>query len=439
MDLKTITERARRTLGIDALLPMQQEMSRVSLPARVLLQAPTGSGKTLAFTILMLRALKGNAPGVKALVIAPTRELVLQIYDIIRPIAAPDYKTTVLYGGHSYETEAKSLAGNPDVVIGTPGRLLDHINRHRLDLWKTGVLVIDEYDKALELGFATDMKRITDTMKRVSTLLLTSATSGDIPDFVGAVDHVADYRGEDHGPQESVEVYRIDSPSADKLDTLGALLEALGNRKTMVFVNHREAAERVYDYLQKKSVDSCLYHGGLDQDKRERAMVLFGNGTATVMVSTDLAARGLDIDGVEAVVHYHIPSTPEGWTHRNGRTGRLGGTAGCAYVIVSEKETLPGYAGAETIATKDIEPLSRARRATLFFNAGKKEKISRGDIAGFLIAKGGLQPDEIGRIDVKDHFAYVAVPAAKARDTVTALAPYKIKNTKVRVTQLKNK
>ena len=136
MDLKTITERARRTLGIDALLPMQREMSRVSLPARVLLQAPTGSGKTLAFTILMLRALKGNAPGVKALVIAPTRELVLQIYDIIRPIAAPDYKTTVLYGGHSYETEAKSLAGNPDVVIGTPGRLLDHINRQRLDLRK---------------------------------------------------------------------------------------------------------------------------------------------------------------------------------------------------------------------------------------------------------------------------------------------------------------
>lgn len=439
MDLKTITERAGRALGIHTLLPMQQEMSRISLPARVLLQAPTGSGKTLAFAILLLRALKGREPGVKALVIAPTRELVLQIFDIIRPLAAPDYKTTALYGGHSYETEAKSLEGNPDVVIGTPGRLLDHINRHRLDLWKTGVLVIDEYDKALELGFATDMKRITATMKRVSNLVLTSATSGDIPDFVGAVDHVADYRGENQGEQESVEVYRIDSPAADKLDTLGALLKALGDRKTMVFVNHREAAERVFDYLQKHGVDSCLYHGGLDQDKRERALVLFGNGTATVMVSTDLAARGLDIEGVEAVVHYHIPSTPESWTHRNGRTGRLGGTAGNAYVIVSEKETLPEYAAAEKIETSDIEPKSKVRMATLFFNAGKKEKISRGDIAGFLIAKGGLQPDEVGRIDVKDHFAYVSVPAAKARNTVTALAPYKIKNTKVRVTQLKNK
>lgn len=439
MDLKTITERASRTLGIDTFLPMQQEMAGISLPVRVLLQAPTGSGKTLAFAILLLRALKGNTPGVKAIVIAPTRELVLQIYEIIRPLAASEYKTTALYGGHSYSTEAKSLSGNPDVVIGTPGRLLDHINRHRLDLRQTGVLVIDEYDKALELGFAEDMKRITATMKRVSNMVLTSATSGEIPDFVGAVDHISDYRGESVCTQASVGVYRIDSPTADKLGTLGSLVEALGGRKTIVFVNHRDAAERVFDYLQKHGEESCLYHGGLDQDKRERALVLFGNGTANVMVSTDIAARGLDIEGVEAVVHYHIPATLESWTHRNGRTGRLGGTAGCAYVIVSEKESLPEYAVADSVEVQDIEPRPKVRKATLFFNAGKKEKISRGDIAGFLIAKGGLQPDEVGRIDVKDHFAYVAVPAAKARDTVTALASYKIKNTKVRVTQLKNK
>lgn len=439
MDLKTITERARRTLGIHTLLPMQEEMSRIGLPARVLLQAPTGSGKTLAFAILLLRALKGRDNGVKALVIAPTRELVLQIYDTVRPLAAPEYKTTALYGGHSFQTEAKSLSGNPDIVIGTPGRLLDHINRQRLDLYHTGTLIIDEYDKALELGFATDMKRITATMRRVSNLLLTSATSGDIPDFVGTVEHVADYRGEEQTDQEDVTAYRIASPTADKLDTLGALLEALGGRKTMVFVNHREAAERVYDYLQRCGVESCLYHGGLDQDKRERALVLFGNGTATIMVSTDLASRGLDIDGVEAVVHYHLPVSQESWTHRNGRTGRLGGTAGNAYLIVSEKDTLPDYAETEALDLKNIEPKLLTRRATLYFNAGKKEKISRGDIAGFLIAKGGLQADEVGRIDVKDHFAYAAVPAAKARETVAALSPYKIKNTKVRVTQLKNK
>jgi len=439
MDLKTITERARRTLGIHTLLPMQQEMSRLGLPARVLLQAPTGSGKTLAFAILLLRALKGREKGVKTLVIAPTRELVLQIYDTVRPLAAPEYKTTALYGGHSYQTEAKSLQGGPDIVIGTPGRLLDHINRQRLDITRTATLIIDEYDKALELGFATDMKRITATMKRVSNLVLTSATSGDIPDFVGAVEHVFDYRSDADAEQDSIAAYQIDSPSADKLETLGTLLNALGGRKTMVFVNHREAAERVYEYLQRHGVEACLYHGGLDQEKRERALVLFENGTATVMVSTDLAARGLDVDGVEAVVHYHLPVSPESWTHRNGRTGRLGGTVGSAYVIVSEKDKMPEYAEVEKLDLQSIEPKPAVRKATLYFNAGKKEKISRGDIAGFLIAKGGLQADEVGRIDVKDHFAYAAVPAAKARATVETLAPHKIKNTRVRVTQLKNK
>lgn len=440
MQLKTILERSRRALGIDSLLPMQDEMARIALPVRVLLQAPTGSGKTLAFTIALLRSMSGpSGEGVKALVIAPTRELVLQIYDTVRPLAAPDYKTTALYGGHSFETEAKSLAANPDIVVGTPGRLLDHINRRRLDLAGTKTLVIDEYDKALELGFAPDMKRIVATMKRVSGLVMTSATSGEIPDFVGKVEHVLDYRDGAQTGEKPVEVFQIDSPAADKLDTVVDLLKALSGHKTIVFVNHREAAERVYGHLQKLGMPSCLYHGGLDQDLRERALILFSNGTAPVMVATDLAARGLDIEGVDAVVHYHLPSTPEAWAHRNGRTGRLGGTQGKAYVIVSEKETLPDYATAGPGKIAAIEPRHADRVATLYFNAGKKEKISRGDIAGFLISKGGLGPGEVGRIDVRDHCAYVAVPANKARATVEAVAPYKIKNTKVRVTQLKNK
>ncbi len=437
MQLKTILERSRRALGIDSLLPMQDEMARTALPARVLLQAPTGSGKTLAFAIALLRSMSGpSGEGVKALVIAPTRELVLQIYDTVRPLAAPDYKTTVLYGGHSFETEAKSLAANPDIVVGTPGRLLDHINRRRLDLAGTKTLVIDEYDKALELGFAPDMKRIVATMRHVSGLVLTSATSGEIPDFVGKVEHVLDYSDGTQTGEKPVEVFQIDSPAADKLDTVVDLLKALSGHKTIVFVNHREAAERVYGHLQKLGMPSCLYHGGLDQDLRERALILFSNGTAPVMVATDLAARGLDIEGVDAVVHYHLPSTPEAWAHRNGRTG---GTQGKAYVIVSEKETLPDYATAQPGKIAAIEPKHADRVSTLYFNAGKKEKISRGDIAGFLISKGGLAPGEVGRIDVRDHCAYVAVPADKARATVEAVAPYKIKNTKVRVTQLKNK
>lgn len=439
MNLKTIIERARRTLGIATLLPMQDEMAKIGLPARVLLQAPTGSGKTLAFTIALLRSLNTGREGVKALVIAPTRELVLQIYDTIRPLAAPEYKTTAVYGGHSFETEAKSLAGKPDIVVGTPGRLLDHINRRRLDLSQTATLVIDEYDKALELGFAADMRRVVASMRHVTGLVLTSATSGDIPDFVGTVEHTLDYRGDESDEDKHITAYRIESPAADKLDTLIELIKGLQGRKTIVFVNHRDAAERVYNHLQREGVASCLYHGGLDQDIRERALILFENGTCPVMVATDLAARGLDMESVEAVVHYHLPSSPEAWTHRNGRTGRLGGINGSVYVIISTKESSPSYIDLEAFDPASLSPMQSPRMATLYFNAGKKEKISRGDIAGFLISKGGLAPGEVGRIDVKDHSAYVAVPAEKARTTVENVAPHKIKNTRVRVTQLKNK
>ena len=245
MNLKTIIERARRTLGIATLLPMQDEMAKIGLPARVLLQAPTGSGKTLAHTIALLRSLNTGREGVKALVIAPTRELVLQIYDTIRPLAAPEYKTTAVYGGHSFETEAKSLAGKPDIVVGTPGRLLDHINRRRLDLSQTATLVIDEYDKALELGFAADMRRVVASMRHVTGLVLTSATSGDIPDFVGTVEHTLDYRGDESDEDKHITAYRIESPAADKLDTLIELIKGLQGRKTIVFVNHCDAAARV--------------------------------------------------------------------------------------------------------------------------------------------------------------------------------------------------
>lgn len=416
-------------------------MADISLPVRSLLCAPTGSGKTLAFVIAMLRSLppKGT-PGVKALVIAPTRELVLQIFDTVRVLAAPEYKTVSVYGGHSFAAEAKSLEANPDIVAGTPGRILDHINRGRLELGDTPVLVIDEYDKSLELGFADDMRRICGRMKKVASLVLTSATDGDIPAFVGSVENRLDYSNASaETPRPDVEAFRVDSPNPDKLETLDRLLRTLGNDKVMVFVNHRDAAERVFNFLNKRQIPVVMYHGGLEQQYRERALILFENGTLPVMVCTDLAARGLDIDGVGAVVHYHLPGSAEAWTHRNGRTARMG-KQGSAYAIISEHDKSEPYLQnlSQMTLNAAVPGPVRSRTATLYFNAGRKEKISRGDIAGFLIQKGGLVADEVGKIDVKDHCAYVAVPASKARETVVAVAPFKIKNTKVRVTQLKN-
>lgn len=441
MKLTDIESRARRVLGIETLLPMQHQTSQLSLPARAMLLAPTGSGKTLAFTIALLRSLQ--APSVdglpQAVVIAPTRELTLQIFDTVRALAAPDFKTTAVYGGHSFEDEANSLAAGTDIVAGTPGRILDHINRRRLNLSKIRTLVIDEYDKALELGFENDMKRIVERAQSADTMILTSATAGDVPDFIGKIDTVLDYLDDGETPAPDIEFFTVRSAEADKLKTLGELVKALGDSRVIVFVNHREAAERVDKYLRDTGCRSSLYHGGLEQADRERALILFRNGTANILTATDLASRGLDIEAVDAVINYHLPATAENRIHRIGRTARMG-AGGIVYTILGPTENSDTFDYGSEIDIKQIAPLrSGAPVATLFFNAGKHDKISRGDIVGFLIAKGGLNADEVGRIDVKDRCAYVAVPADKARSVVTAVMPHKIKGKRVRVTQLKNR
>lgn len=418
---------------------MQEEMARLRLPARVLLCAPTGSGKTVAFTIALLRSLGPEGQGVQSLVIAPTRELALQIFDVVRPLAAPGYKTAALYGGHSFETESRSLEGDPDIVVGTPGRILDHIRRGRLSLFGTGTLIIDEYDKALELGFREEMEAIVGRMKKVTTMVLTSATKGEIPDFVGDMDKTLDYSSNSLAAVPDIELYEVPSAAADKLDALTELLHSMPMQRCIVFVNHRDAAERVFDNLKRQGFPAGLYHGGLEQQLRQRALILFDNGTTPILVSTDLAARGLDIDGVGAVIHYHLPSTAEAWTHRNGRTARMG-ASGKAFVILSDHDRLPDFLPALNPYYPDEQESAErpSEIATLYINAGRKEKISKGDVAGYIINKGGLKASEVGRIDIMDHCAYVAVPAAKARATAVALAPHKLKNVRVRVSQIKS-
>lgn len=431
-------ERISSRLGIAKLNDMQEAMLALPVPARVLLLAPTGSGKTLAFAIPFLRSLPEPGHGLGGLVIAPTRELVLQTAEVLRVLAAPERKTVALYGGHSVQEEVASLGGNPDIAVATPGRLLDHLRRGHLSVHSVRALVLDEYDKSLELGFHDDMRAIVGRLKNVRTIILTSATQGaGLPDFIDAAGFTTvDFSAEG---KPSIEVLRVSSEAPDKIDTLDALLRALQPRKTIVFVNHRDAAERVYGHLDKAGFPVALYHGGMEQSMREQALALFENGSSTVLVATDLAARGLDIDSVDAVVHYHLPPTPENWTHRNGRTARMGAD-GRAYVIVSGADRVPDYIAFDG----DFDPRDHASDAvlgpalrTLYFNVGKKDKISRGDIAGFLIAKGGLVAGEVGRIVLKDHGAYVPVPAAKARDVIKALQPHKIKNKRVRVTQVK--
>lgn len=425
--------------GISALNPMQERMARIGGRGVYTLLAPTGSGKTLAFAIPLLRSVTPAAGHVQAVVIAPSRELVLQIAGVVRPLAT-GLKTVAFYGGHPMAEEVASLVVTPDIIVATPGRLLDHLNRGQLDLSTVSTLVLDEYDKALELGFADEMKRVCRRLTGLKLVILTSATHlAALPDYLPVTEtrEVMDFTGSD-SPRRRMQVVRVISTSRDKLQTLKDLLAALPNGRVIVFANHRESVERIYSELKKAGVPVGIYHGGLDQNDRENAIVRLANGSTPVLVSTDLGARGLDIPELSAVVHYHIPSTPETWTHRNGRTARQE-AEGEVYVITSESDDLPDFITTD----RDYYPSGKASAdpihattATLYFNVGRKEKISRGDIVGFLIAKGGLEAPEIGQITLRDHSALVAVPVGKAGEVLARIASEKIKNTRAKISLL---
>lgn len=440
METKTILERLRERHNITVLNEMQQRMASTDLREIVLL-SPTGSGKTAAFTLRLLRFLGPSDGKVQAVVMAPSRELVIQIADVIRPVAA-GLKTVAFYGGHQMADEINSLSVVPDIIVATPGRLLDHLKRGTLTLTDVKALVLDEYDKSLELGFHDEMKRIVKRMNRPELVILTSATPlAEMPDFLRLrKPETFDFSGGKPSGGR-LQTVRVDSPERDKLPILEDLLRSLDNGKVLIFVNHRESAERVYDDLKKKGFPVGLYHGGLEQRERKLAIDLLNNGTTPILVSTDLGARGLDIDNVQDVIHYHLPLTMESWTHRNGRTARMGAD-GTVFSIISDGENIPEYVDWQ----REFQPRAvssdpiRYDIATIYINAGKKEKLSRGDIVGYLIHKGGLTAQQIGKIILDDHSSLVAVPREAlaplepgGASLLERLAPHKIKNTRVRL------
>lgn len=440
MTQKEIRDNIRERLGIAELNAMQRAMERQTSKHIVLL-APTGSGKTVGFALRLLRAVGSPCGEVQGVVIAPSRELVIQISEVLRRIAS-GIKVSALYGGHSVMEEKATLSVTPDVIVATPGRLLDHVQRGRVNLSSVRALVLDEYDKSLELGFRDEMSRIVRPMRRLSLVVLTSATElTEVPSFVdvgGAA--TVDFREKAAVDcvSNAVRIMRVQSPVPDKIDTLDALLRSLPGRRVIVFVNYRDAAERVFGAMKAAGLPVGMYHGGLDQIDRDKAVVRLNNGSTPILISTDLGSRGLDIDDVNAVVHYHLPSTAETWTHRNGRTGRQG-ARGEVYVIESEADNVPEYVD---VADGDFVPSPSsgefaARSATLFFDAGKKDKISRGDIVGFLCQQGGLTAAAIGKIDLRDRFAYVAVPRESLESVLNETAGKKLKGKRVRISEAK--
>lgn len=437
MKNKEIEDRIKALHGIDELNGLQKSALR-SDALHLVIIAPTGSGKTLAFGARMLKYLPEPGNGI-AVVIAPSRELVMQISSVLRQLAR-GYKTVAFYGGHNMADEVNSLSPLPDIIVATPGRLLDHLQRGTCQVDSLSMIVLDEYDKSLQLGFEGEMKRIVKRLPQKRRVTLTSATMLPVlPEYLNISDAEIIDETISNESASRIETIHMESFSRDKLDTLSGLLATFGpEARTIVFVNHRESAERIATRLRKDGFVPALYHGALDQQQRQMAIDLFTNGSAPVMVATDLAARGLDISGVENVVHYHLPVDSQTWTHRNGRTARQN-AEGRVYVITSEADSLPEFIEWD----RDYQPAGLQGRpsqppvATLYFSAGKKEKISKGDVLGFIIANSGLQASEIGRIIIHDHYSLAAVPRSEAKTIIASLNEARLKGKKVKASLVK--
>lgn len=433
--MQNVYENILSALQIDALNEMQEASIKANQEAdNVILLSDTGSGKTLGFLIPVLESLDQTAPGTQALIVVPSRELALQIETVWKNMRT-GVKITCCYGGHKRETEENNLLEAPALIVGTPGRLGDHIRRESIKTDTIKMLVLDEFDKSLELGFIEELEFILNSLPGLKKRLLTSATDTvEIPAFVKLENPVTlDYLSGE--PAQALAIQYVESPEKDKLDTLFQLVCKLGNRSTIIFCNHRDAVERTNSLLKDKGLASVFYHGAMEQNEREAALAKFRNGSSNHLVTTDLAARGLDIPNIRYIIHYHLPTTEAIFTHRNGRTARMD-ASGTAILMIGPDEHLPDYISedVELIDVEgDYEIPEKPKWTTFFIGAGKKDKVNKIDIVGFLSNRGELKKEDIGLIEVKDFYSFVAVRKSKASHVLNLIQNQKIKNKKVKI------
>ena len=428
-------QRILERLKIQKLNQMQEATLQAAQKSDVVVLSPTGSGKTLGFLLPLAERLQTDVPGVQALVLAPTRELAQQIEQVLRQMSL-GYKVACFYGGHAMYDDKKSLASPPTVVIGTPGRLVAHLREGQLVPTAVHTLVLDEFDKALEMGFQEDMAFIIGQLPNVTRRLLTSATAmAEIPSFAGLRQPATINFLQDTSTAPDLQVKAVQIEGQDKINTLFILLCKIGNRPSIVFCNQRDAVEQVSEYLHKKGLAHGIFHGGLEQPDRERTLLKFRNGTHQILISTDLAARGLDIPEVEYVIHYQLPDA-QTFLHRNGRTARMQ-AKGTAYLLLHPGEKppfLPQTPPLESLPSQAVLPPPSPWQ-TVYISAGKKDKINKVDIVGWMLQKGDLEKADVGKIELQDNAAYVAVSIIKLAKAVQLLKLEKLKGRKVKVEQ----
>ena len=449
-------EKVLKKLRITELNEMQQHAAEAIMGSDgdVVLLSPTGSGKTLAYLLPLVQLINRQSSMVNgqssmvngqwptALVITPGRELALQSDNVLKSMGC-GLRSTACYGGRAAMDEHKVLKEvRPQIVFGTPGRLNDHLDKDNISRYQIRYLIIDEFDKCLEMGFQAEMQKLINSLPGLQRRILLSATNAEqIPQFVNMskkgtlIDFLPEetVNGQRSMANERVTLFEVHSPQKDKLDTLRQLLLSFGDESSIVFLNYRESVERVNSYLVEQGFTTSCFHGGLEQRQREDQLYQFSNGSANILVSTDLASRGLDIPNIQNIVHYHLPESQEGYIHRVGRTARWDAT-GRSFFILNASEHIPDYVEGD-ITEYDIPLTSHPsplapKKATLYIGKGKKDKLSKGDIVGFLCKNGGLKADDIGRIDVKDRYAYVAIRREKLKQTLHLVQGQKIKGLK---------
>ena len=400
----------------------------------LLLLSPTGSGKTLAFLFPVLRNLKKENSGIQAMILVPSRELALQIEQVFKSMGT-DFKVSVCYGGHDKKIEVNNLIESPALLIGTPGRIAYHLKNDNFDATTIKTLVLDEFDKSLEFGFHDDMSLIISEMPLLSQRILTSATAmTEIPAFTGLNNEATVDFLKVLEIKPDFQLRKVITTSEEKLETLFQLLCKIGNKRTLIFCNHRDAVDRISELLKEKGISRETFHGGMEQDERERALLKFKNDSSRILITTDLASRGLDIPEVESIVHYQLPPKEDAFIHRNGRTARMN-AKGFVYLIMTEDENFPFIKKntPEEKLTQDYKMPSRTPYLTIYISAGKKDKVNKVDIVGFLIKKGELEKDDIGLIEVKDTTSYVAVNRQKVVALLKKLDNQRLKNKKLKI------
>lgn len=463
----TTDHRARMLakLKIEVLNPMQKEvLASFKSEKDIILLSPTGTGKTVAYLLPILEKLIAETAdsasevltdleeptttdevvlesktstemaSTKVLIVVPSRELAIQIEHVVRNMGS-GFKANAVYGGRAGYQDKIDLKHAPTILVGTPGRLADLMKREIFSVSDIHTLVLDEFDKSLEIGYENEMKEVLAGLPTGVKKLLTSATSeAEIPSFVGLSSPIyIDYL---HEKIAKLKIKAVVSPTKELGRTLVQLVNHLGEQPGIIFCNFKDSIQEISAGLNRSGIRHGCFTGDMEQIDRERTLIKFRNGTIRLLLATDLAARGLDIPEIKFIIHFQLPPRDQEFIHRNGRTARMK-SDGTAYVLKYEKGDLPSFIGKiPELKLTNATVAAAPQWSTLYLTGGRRDKISKGDIAGLFMKQGRLTKDELGIIEVKPECSYVGVKTAVVEKVLELVNNEKLKTKKVRVSEI---